>query len=120
MRYEPCPPRRWKKKQKEEEKEEEEEEVAASMLGLERESCVPGGYPAPGPQRYQLGNGCMAEEAASGYCGSVAGGYRGRIFPAPVAAPRLDTQPTETSAVAQPPSARLVTTQQPTGNKQNN
>ena len=85
MRYEPCPPRRWKKKQKEEEKEEEEEEVAASMLGLERESCVPGGYPAPGPQRYQLGNGCMAEEAASGYCGSTAG-YRGRILVAPLLA----------------------------------
>ena len=119
MRYEPCPPRRWKKKQKEEK---EEEEVAASMLGLERESCVPGGYPAPGPQRYQLGNGCMAEEAASGYCGTT-GGYRGRILVASQRAsswPRHDTQPTETSAVAQPPSPRLVTTQQATGNKHNN
>ena len=103
-----------------------EEEGGSCLLELAAggELCT-GGYPA----LLLAGNGCMGEEAASGYCGST-GGYRGRILVASagwLAAvwwqlldPRHDTQPTETSPVAQHPSTRLVTTQQPTGNKHNN
>ena len=110
-----------------EDKKEEEAEGGSCLLELAAgEELCTGGYPA----LLLAGNGCMGEEAASGYCGST-GGYRGRILVASAGwlllarswwqllDPRHDTQPTETSPVAQHPSARLVTTQQPTGNKHN-